>query len=182
MSMTQILAPHLPFLRRYARALTGSQSSGDAYVRAALSALLSGEQALDADTPPRLALYRLFHAIWSTASGQIDDEEGGREPEGFDAEERLQALSATRRASLLLTAVEAFNLSDAAYILDETPEAEEKAIVDAQSIIDRQLDGSGESGHRTGPPGGGHGIEPGRSDHQGPSRAAGIDSGGRQSG
>lgn len=139
MSMTQILAPHLPFLRRYARALTGSQSSGDAYVRAALSALLSGEQALDADTPPRLALYRLFHAIWSTASGQIDDEEGGPEPEGFDAEERLQALSAIRRASLLLTAVEAFNLSDAAYILDETPEAVEKAIVDAQSIIDRQL-------------------------------------------
>lgn len=52
MTMTQTLAPHLPFLRRYARALTGSQSSGDAYVRAALSALLSGEQTLDTKLAP----------------------------------------------------------------------------------------------------------------------------------
>ena len=37
MSMTQTLAPHLPYLRRYARALTGSQASGDAHVRAALT-------------------------------------------------------------------------------------------------------------------------------------------------
>ena len=35
MSMSQTLAPHLPYLRRYARALTGSQTSGDAHVRAA---------------------------------------------------------------------------------------------------------------------------------------------------
>ena len=42
MSMTQTLAPHLPYLRRYARALTGSQASGDAHVRAALPALLAG--------------------------------------------------------------------------------------------------------------------------------------------
>ena len=41
MSMTQTLAPHLPYLRRYARALTGSQQSGDAHVRAALSASTS---------------------------------------------------------------------------------------------------------------------------------------------
>ena len=34
MSLGQELAPHLPFLRRYARALTGSQSHGDAFVRA----------------------------------------------------------------------------------------------------------------------------------------------------
>ena len=46
MSMSQTLAPHLPYLRRYARALTGSQASGDAHVRAALTALLEGDQAL----------------------------------------------------------------------------------------------------------------------------------------
>ncbi len=40
MSMTQTLAPHLPYLRRYARALTGGQQSGDTHVRAALTALL----------------------------------------------------------------------------------------------------------------------------------------------
>ena len=47
MSMTQTLAPHLPYLRRYARALTGSQASGDAHVRAALQALLDGRRKPD---------------------------------------------------------------------------------------------------------------------------------------
>ena len=43
MTMTVTLAPLLPHLRRYARALTGSQKSGDAHVRAALSALVTDE-------------------------------------------------------------------------------------------------------------------------------------------
>ncbi|MFN7024976.1 MAG: response regulator, partial [Pseudorhizobium sp.] len=32
MSLTTRVASHLPYLRRYARAVTGSQTSGDAYV------------------------------------------------------------------------------------------------------------------------------------------------------
>ena len=38
---SQAVAQYLPFLRRYARALTGSQMSGDAYVSATLEALIS---------------------------------------------------------------------------------------------------------------------------------------------
>ena len=41
MSLGQELAPHLPFLRRYARALTGSQQHGDAFVRATLEAIVA---------------------------------------------------------------------------------------------------------------------------------------------
>ena len=41
MSLGQELAPHLPFLRRYARALTGSQAHGDAFVRATLEAIVA---------------------------------------------------------------------------------------------------------------------------------------------
>src|SRR2546423_15676779 len=59
MTLTESLAPHLPYLRRYARALTGSQTSGDAYVRAALTAVLAGKSELATDLPPRVALYRL---------------------------------------------------------------------------------------------------------------------------
>ena len=59
MSMTQSLAPHLPYLRRYARALTGSQRSGDAHVRAALTALLEGEETLAAG----VALYPGIHTV-----------------------------------------------------------------------------------------------------------------------
>ena len=39
MDLVQKFAPHLPLLRRYARALTGSQDSGDAYIRASLAQL-----------------------------------------------------------------------------------------------------------------------------------------------
>jgi len=138
MSMTQALAPHLPYLRRYARALTGTQSSGDAYVRAALSALLAGDQTLATNVSPRVALYRLFHAIWSTASGHIDADMADS-PSAASPEVRLQSLSASKRAALLLTAVEAFSLDDAAFILGATPAQVERAILDAQQAIDRQL-------------------------------------------
>src|ERR1700735_350647 len=77
MSMTQTLAPHLPYLRRYARALTGSQTSGDAHVRAALTALLEGDESLTEGVPARVALYRLFHAIWQSGAEHFDDKDGG---------------------------------------------------------------------------------------------------------
>src|SRR6201990_3638308 len=101
MSMTQTLAPHLPYLRRYARALTGSQASGDAHVRAALTALLEGDESLTEGVPPRVALYRLFHAIWQSGAEHYDEADSG------SPENRLKALSASKRAALLLTAVEA---------------------------------------------------------------------------
>jgi CheY-like chemotaxis protein len=138
MTVTEALAPHLPYLRRYGRALTGSQASGDAYVRAALTALLAGKHQLPNDLPPRVALYRLFHVIWSSSTGQLED------PMSFDVrhltpEERLRSLSSADRAALLLTAVEGFSLSEAGRILGESPEEVEEAIVDAQRAIERQL-------------------------------------------
>ena len=41
MPNSSAVAQYLPFLRRYARALTGSQASGDAYVAATLEALIA---------------------------------------------------------------------------------------------------------------------------------------------
>ena len=36
MSISDAIAPHIPFLRRFARALCGTQASGDSYVAATL--------------------------------------------------------------------------------------------------------------------------------------------------
>jgi CheY-like chemotaxis protein len=136
--MSQTLAPHLPYLRRYARALTGSQASGDAHVRAALTALLEGDKALIEGVPPGVGLYRLFHAIWQSGAEHFDEASqpsaGGKTPES-----RLKSLSASKRAALLLTAVEAFSLEEAAFIIDESPEEVETAILGAQKTIDSQL-------------------------------------------
>ncbi|MGO9806943.1 MAG: response regulator, partial [Rhodomicrobium sp.] len=40
MRVSQMIAPHLPSLRKFARVLSGSQESGDAYVVALLEALV----------------------------------------------------------------------------------------------------------------------------------------------
>ena len=84
MSLGQELAPHLPFLRRYARALTGSQTHGDAFVRATLEAIVASPESFPRDVDPRLGLYRTFHAIWSTAN----IEEGEEPSTGFGGARR----------------------------------------------------------------------------------------------
>jgi DNA-directed RNA polymerase specialized sigma24 family protein len=110
MSTTQTLSPHLPALRRYARALTGSRSSGDAYVRAVLTAVLAGEGALREDLPARIGLYALFHRIWlSTATRNRD--------RPAVAAYALPGISEVERAALLLTGMEAFSLKQTAAIL-----------------------------------------------------------------
>src|SRR3546814_11168984 len=82
MALGQELAPHLPFLRRYARALTGSQGHGDAFVRATLEAIIAAPADFTRDVDPRLRLYRTFHAIWSSSNIADNPEPDTREPEG----------------------------------------------------------------------------------------------------
>ena len=138
MSLTASVAPHLPYLRRYARALTGSQQSGDAYVRASLEALVAGEKELLADTPPRVALYHLFHVIWASSTSDPQDATqavaDATTPDG-----RLQSLMRSNREALLLTAVEGFSPRETARILDKNEDEIERDIVDAQQAIDKQL-------------------------------------------
>lgn len=66
MALAHAVAEHLPYLRRYARALCGSQSSGDAYVRACLEAIVADTAVLGTNLIPRVALYHLFHKLWSS--------------------------------------------------------------------------------------------------------------------
>ena len=108
MSLGQELAPHLPFLRRYARALTGTQNHGDAFVRATLEAIVAAPDDFPRDVDPRLGLYRTFHAIWSSAN--IEEDPGnasGDDPEAI-AQARLARITPLSRQALLLTAMEGF--------------------------------------------------------------------------
>ena len=68
MSTSQTVAQHVPYLRRYARALSGSQASGDAYVAATLEALIQDPKILDTTASTRIALYRLFTKIWNSVA------------------------------------------------------------------------------------------------------------------
>lgn len=120
MSLLARLAPHLSYVRRYARALTGDQATGDNYVRVALEALAAGELQLSPEMTPRVALHHVFHAIWTTTGARLEDMSGIRGRED-DATRRLMRIAPRSRQAFLLTALEGFTPSEAAQILDADP-------------------------------------------------------------
>src|SRR5437763_760999 len=133
MSLGQELAPHLPFLRRYARALTGSQAHGDAFVRATLEAIVAKPDEFPRDVDPRLGLYRTFHAIWSTANIE-EGEEPDQSPTGAEgvAQARLS------RQALLLTSLEGFSSEDTAYLIGASAQDVDNLVAEALEEIERQ--------------------------------------------
>src|SRR4051794_29443368 len=101
MSLLERLAPHLPYVRRYARALTGDQATGDRYVRVALEALAAGEKSLDANLTPRVALYHVFHAIWCPPGAQLEPVEDDDSGQQDDAAHRLMRIAPRSRQAFL---------------------------------------------------------------------------------
>lgn len=132
MSYVSQFGPHLPYLRRYARALTGAQKSGDQYVRAALTALSEDPSAIDKESSPPVALYKFFHRIWGSTGAQLDSGE-------MQADAKLQKLTPLSRQAFLLTSLEGFVVADVANILD-MPEADVNALIaEAQRDLESQL-------------------------------------------
>ena len=140
MSLGQELAPHLPFLRRYARALTGSQTHGDNFVRATLEAIVAAPDDFPRDVDPRLGLYRTFHAIWSSAN--IEESRAMqrrvRPIPKASPQARLSRITPLSRQALLLTAMEGFTPEDAGYLIGATPEEVEALVAEALAEIERQ--------------------------------------------
>jgi CheY-like chemotaxis protein len=117
MSLSATLGPHLPYLRRFARVLTGSQATGDAYAAAALEAVVADRSVLAEDMEPRAALYRVFLRIWQPVSARHDA------PEDEHASDRnLAAMTPLPRAAFLLHTVEGFSIETIAAALDRRVE------------------------------------------------------------
>jgi len=133
MSISQAIAPHLPYLRRYARALAGSQEGGDAYVISVLEALVAEPDAFPADMPARAGLYKVFTQIWNSVPVNQSNHTF------TSAERKLDAITPRPRQAFLLTAVEGFSLEDAAAILDEAPENVHRLLEDASRTIAEQV-------------------------------------------
>jgi len=145
MSLSEQVAANLPFLRRYARALTGSQTTGDAFVRATLEAALADSDLKQSLENGRIPLYRAFNKVWSTgfldvaatdrASGQAGGQAGEHEA---GAQDRLRAVTPLNRQALLLTTLEDFTPAQAGEIMDLDTAEVEKLVSDAVSEIDRE--------------------------------------------
>jgi len=138
MSLGQELAPHLPFLRRYGRALTGSQQHGDAYVRATLEAIVAAQDDFPRDVDTRLGLYRIFHRIWSSTNDNEPRHAGGEGGHEEIAQARLTQITPRSRQALLLTAMEGFTSEDAGYLMGATPVEVDALVAEALAEIERQ--------------------------------------------
>jgi DNA-directed RNA polymerase specialized sigma24 family protein len=117
MTLSQDIAPHLPFLRRYARALTGSQKSGDAYVMETLEAIIEDPDSFPRADGPRVGLYRVFTALWSAVPDNASPDAAYVTDAASPALSNLARLTPHSRQAFLLKTVEGFAASDVAAIL-----------------------------------------------------------------
>ncbi|KJS18592.1 MAG: two-component response regulator [Hoeflea sp. BRH_c9] len=115
-TLSMRIAPHLPYLRRFSRAVTGSQTSGDAFVAAMLEALISDLSIFPKSGDDRVALYRLYSKLFDSLSVPLPNYST---PFGWEkrAAANLEAVTPQARKAFLLIAVEGFTLAEAAEIL-----------------------------------------------------------------
>lgn len=135
MDTTAEISRALPFLRRYARALTGAQVSGDNYAAATLEAILSDRSLLGATRTVKTDLFRTFHGIWSTSGAPMESGDG--DAMHVAAQRHLARLTPNTREALLLHTVEAFGYEDIAHIMGvEQTEAEQLVTLARREMAD----------------------------------------------
>jgi DNA-directed RNA polymerase specialized sigma24 family protein len=137
MSISQAIAPHLPYLRRFARALAGTQAAGDAYVAATLEVLIEDPSLFDAKIDPRVALFRTFAGLWNSVGVNLKPDV--RTTAATPADRKLESITPLPRQAFLLSAVEGFPLADIAVILGLDQAEVEKLIDQAGREIAAQV-------------------------------------------
>ena len=138
MTLSATLAPHLPYLRRFARALTGTQSSGDSHVGAVLESLIADPAILTAASSPRLALYQTLCKRWGSihVNGQVDSAQPNWEA---TVQGRLSSIPGPARQVFLLSAVEGFERRDIAEILQRSGEEVDRLFEEANRQISEMI-------------------------------------------
>jgi DNA-directed RNA polymerase specialized sigma24 family protein len=139
MSLSAAIVPHLPYLRRFARALTGNQASGDAYAVATLEAIAEDDRGLEGHAGTRQHLFKCFLTIWrSIPANRLHHDE-------FDngvtlaADRTLESLTPLPRVAFLLRTVEGFSTQEIAAMLESTPETVRELLDTAGRQIASQL-------------------------------------------
>ena len=136
-SIADLIAPELPYLRRFSRALTGSQDSGDSYVMAALEALVADSKSFDRQLPAKVALYKTFLHVWNTVplnhkTAPIELRTNGAGTIEAAADKRIDTLTPAARQAFLLASLEEFAPADIGAIM-HTSEKEARRLLDIAS-------------------------------------------------
>jgi DNA-directed RNA polymerase specialized sigma24 family protein len=132
-TIAQRITPHVPLLRRFARALYGNQRQGDENVAATLESLIVSPESFPEAKNPRAALYKSFlQTVSASDASEAVDEDGA-------AARALQGLSRGPRLAFLLTAVEGFTADETAFVLSTDVAGVLQLIEQADQQIARQM-------------------------------------------
>ncbi len=129
MGIAQQVGMHLPYMRRFARALCGSQTSGDAYVATMLETLISAPDSILTDISPRAAFYHLLLKLWNSIGVNMEAAQVEGNPAAAAADRSLDTITPKARQAFLLVAMEDFPTHEAARIL-EVSESELARLID----------------------------------------------------
>jgi CheY-like chemotaxis protein len=135
MSIAEAISPHIPYLRRFARALAGSQASGDAYALATLEAIVADPKELDQAFDMRAGLYRIFLALWGSIRLNVQAGDEQRTSIAEVADRSLEAITPRPRVAFLLSALEGFDRDRVAYALGCSAEEASELIDEAAREI-----------------------------------------------
>ncbi|MBB6412685.1 response regulator [Mesorhizobium sangaii] len=138
MSLSATIAPHLPFLRRFSRAVSGSQESGDALVAAMLEAIIADVDIFPEASSDRIALYKVFAKLFTSIAIRVPQEQA-QSPWEQRAAANLNAIAPRPRQAFLLVAVEGFSEDEAAEILDVGDQEFSELLAQASNEISRQV-------------------------------------------
>ncbi len=138
MSLSATIAPHLPYLRRFSRAVSGSQASGDAYVAAVLEAIIADVSIFPRASSDRVALYRIFTKLFSSIELRMPQEQPSSAWERR-ASANLSSLAPRARQAFVLVAVEGFTDEQAAEVLDIEKDELSALLREASEEISRQV-------------------------------------------
>jgi len=134
MPSDESLVGNVPYLRRFARALTGSQQLGDACVVAALEKILEGKAA---GIPARIALYRYVLAEVNALEARPLTVQPDEDVERVF--HNLSALTPMGRQAFMLVAMEEFSLEDAALVLEMSPHEVSLLLEEANQDISAEM-------------------------------------------
>ena len=138
MSLSATIAPHLPFLRRFSRAVSGSQASGDAHVAAVLEAIIADTSIFPKASTDRVALYKVFAQLFTSINLAIPNEQPASAWERRAAA-NLASIAHRARQAFVLVAVEGFSDEQAAEILGVDETEFRNLLTEASEEISRQV-------------------------------------------
>ena len=127
--LASVIGSNLPYLRRYARALTGGQDTGDRYAAATLEAILEDTHIFDAAESPKVALFHAFHLVWASAGAPLGEPDTRLSRR---AQDHMARLTPNTREALLLHAIEGFRHDEIAAIMQVEPAEASELIEIAQ--------------------------------------------------